>query len=1030
MSSYVARRIVFHVAILLLAGGVSLEPLYAAPRGKGQDAALKLDNVVIAAVPANWPPQYSLDTSGAPQGFAIDVLDHLAAQLDITVHYTVADTFTEATWLLDVFEADLIPNSGILKDRMSENLFSPPVETFQIVIFTRAGSMAITGIDAIQGKSVGVVQNNAGLHLLRNRKDLTLRVFQTPEEALLALLAGQVDAVAYPDSVFLAMARQLGVEDKVKIVGAPLKEVRRGLQFRKDSTDLHALFSAAVISFVHSPDYHRIYSKWYGAPKPYWTAGRVLRTMSTLLIVLIVIFAIWRYFSISTFNRKLKVTQLELVSLNASLEEQVEKRTHQLKEEIEEREQSQKDLETFFNQSQSLNLIVDFDGNILRLNNAWASFLGIDQNEFFKRPFFDFVHPEDREMTDQAFTAVINGQGVDGFENRYMCSDGQSRNLRWSARSDVKRRQVFAVAQDITDQKTAERALKLSASVFTAADEGILITDTSGTILDVNEAFTEITGYPREEVLGKTPNIMNSGQQSKTFYADMWKELEAEGVWRGEIWNQHKQGFCYPEMLTISSVEDAQGNTTNYIGLFSDITKLKAHEKELEHLARYDRLTSLPNRVLLADHLEQAMARARRHDKFIAVAFIDLDGFKAINDTYGHAAGDQLLVSIARRFKATLRAEDTLARIGGDEFVSVITDLPNEMDCLGTIERLLSAAAEQFELNETEVNVTASIGVTFYPQNEEIDGEQLERQADQAMYEAKLAGRNRYRFFDPAQNREMATFYAKVSEAQTAITRDEFCLYYQPKADLKTGQIVGCEALLRWQHPERGFLTPADFLPPIEKQPLVALSLGNWVLDRALQQMDDWRSEGLEIPVSVNASALQLMHPDFEDTLRQHLQNHPETPPDALEIEILETDALKDLEYVSSVIRNCREFGVHFALDDFGTGYSSLMYLKQLPINTLKIDQTFVRECLNSEQDRAILKTIISFGHIFNLDILAEGVETDALGDLLRSFGCRYAQGYAIAKPMPPEQFPAWYSQWASRLLTDRHPSRETTAAG
>ncbi|WP_428527040.1 EAL domain-containing protein [Roseibium sp.] len=1001
----------------------------AAPPGKGHLGAQTTSTEIIAAVPANWPPHYSLDEDGNPTGFAIDVLNHLAQELDLRVQYKVAPSFVDAIKMLEDGEADLIPNSGIVSERKANNLFTPPVETFQIVVFVREGSVAPTLISALHHKKVGVVERNAGLFILRNRTDVDLEIYPTAEQALFGLLSGAVDAVVYPDTVFQALARNIGVEDQIRITGSAMKEIPRGLRFRKDRSDLQALFSAAVTAFVNSPEYKTIYKRWYGAPEPFWTSTRVFEGMLVIVAILVGAFVIWRYVMVSSFNTRLRLSKLQLINLNETLETRVRNRTRELSEEVEERKRSQRDLEQFFNQSQSLNLILDFDGTILRLNDSWEDFLGYTLQEFCERPFIEFVHPEDRATTEETFAALVAGEGIDRFENRYVCASGEAKHLRWSARSDVDRQLVYAVAQNMTDQKHAENALKLSAQVFTHSDEGIIITDTKGTIVDVNEAFSEITGYDRDEIIGRNPNFLSSGKHDAGFYKDLWATLRKDGVWQGEIWNKRKNGDVYAERLTISAIEDEAGVPTNYVGLFVDITKMKAHERQLEHLARYDRLTGLPNRVLLADNMQQAMARARRHGHTLAIAFIDLDGFKAVNDTYGHAAGDELLVSVAHRLTKVLRTEDTLARIGGDEFVAIITDLPDEKSCVSTLNRILEAASKEFKLGAATASVSASIGVTFYPQTEEIDGDQLERQADQAMYEAKIAGRNQYKFFDPEQDRRLTEYYAQVADAKKALKTDAFRLHYQPKIRLATKEVIGYEALIRWQHPEKGLLMPGAFLPPIERHPDVAIELGNWVLDNALEQIERWNEVGLDTTVSVNVSALQLTSDDFEETLKSHLAAHPKVEPQQLEIELLETDALSDIDRVSEIIRNCRLSAVGFALDDFGTGYSSLAYLKKLPVDTLKIDQGFVHDSLNNAQDQELLKLIISLGRVYQLDVLAEGVETLAHAELLQSFGCKFAQGYAFARPMPADDVLDWHRNWVEHRLTQSAMPRALTGS-
>ncbi|MFZ4535290.1 CHASE domain-containing protein [Propionivibrio sp.] len=566
-------------------------------------------------------------------------------------------------------------------------------------------------------------------------------------------------------------------------------------------------------------------------------------------------------------------------------------------------------------------------------------------------------------------------------------------------------------ARFITERKQAEEQLQLAASVFTHAREGIMITNADGTIIDANNAFTYITSYGRDEVLGHNPRMLGSGRQNSEFYAAMLRDLTEKGHWYGEVWNQRKSGEMYAVMQNISAVRDADGHTRQYVALLSDITALKEHEQQLEHLAHYDSLTALPNRVLLADRLRQALFHAQRRGQVVAVAYLDLDGFKAINDRHGHEAGDQLLMTVANRMKQALREGDTLARMGGDEFVAVLVDLADVASSVPMINRLLAAAAQPVSTGNLMLQVSASLGVTFYPQAEDIDADQLLRQADQAMYQAKLAGRNRYHVFDAELDRSVRGHHESLERIRSALCASEFVLHYQPKVNLRSGAIIGAEALIRWQHPENGLLLPAEFLPVIEDHPL-AVDIGEWVIATALTQMAIWQASGLNIPVSVNVGARQLQQANFVERLRALLAAHPEVSPGDLELEVLETSALEDLARVSEVIESCREIGVMFALDDFGTGYSSLTYLKRLAVNQLKIDQSFVRDMLDDPDDLAILEGVLSLASAFRRQVIAEGVETVEHGEMLLQLGCELAQGYGIARPMPAHELPAWAAAW------------------
>jgi diguanylate cyclase (GGDEF)-like protein/PAS domain S-box-containing protein len=586
---------------------------------------------------------------------------------------------------------------------------------------------------------------------------------------------------------------------------------------------------------------------------------------------------------------------------------------------------------------------------------------------------------------------------------------------RESLRKQVEAQRDLLEAQ-MRQRERADEQLRLAANVFAHAAEGITITGLDGKIIDVNDAFCRITGYSRDEVVGKNPNILSSGKQDAAFYADMWRSLVQQGHWHGEVWNRRKDGEVYAEMLTISTVRNAAGKPEQYVALFSDITAGKQHQSQLEHIAHFDALTNLPNRVLLSDRMRQAMAQTLRRGQMLAMAYIDLDGFKRINDLHGHEVGDEVLVALAQRMKPILREGDSLARMGGDEFAAVLVDLPNVADSVPMLTRLLEAAAQPLTLGELTMQVSASIGVTFYPQTDEVDADQLLRQADQAMYQAKLAGKNRYHVFDNEQDRSVRGHHESLDHIRLALERNEFVLHYQPKVNMRTGQVVGAEALIRWQHPERGLLAPAVFLPVIEDHAL-SIDVGNWVIDTALAQMALWRTAGLHLPVSVNIGARQLQDPQFVSKLAAHLAAHPSVAPTDLELELLETSALEDVVRISKVIEACKHLGVHFSLDDFGTGYSSLTYLKRLPVGLLKIDQSFVRDMLDDPDDLAILDGVIGLARAFGRRVIAEGVETVEHGEMLLQLGCEHAQGYGVARPMPADRIPAWASSWQPDVL-------------
>ncbi len=554
--------------------------------------------------------------------------------------------------------------------------------------------------------------------------------------------------------------------------------------------------------------------------------------------------------------------------------------------------------------------------------------------------------------------------------------------------------------------------LQLAAGVFEHAHEGIVITDAAGNIVDINDTFSDLTGYHRDEALGRNPRFLSSGEHSAEFYRAMWSDLERHGSWRGELINRRKDGKRYVQQTSISAIKDKHGRVRNYVGLSSDISALKETQDRLEQMAYFDALTGLPNRRLLSDRLQQAIGQASRSERLLAICYLDLDGFKPVNDQWGHAAGDQLLIDAARRLTANVRAGDTVSRLGGDEFVVLLGNLAHFDECEVALERIRSAINTPFQLNAGEARVSASMGITLFPLDG-ADPDMLLRHADQAMYQAKQAGRNRYALFDAEHDLVSEKRRESLDSLQRAIAEGQLHLYYQPKVNLRTGQVLGLEALVRWQHPQRGLLDPAEFMPLVD---LVGLhrQLGDWVLDQALHQAATWSRAGLALSISINVAAEQLRGADFAVALAAALARHPEVSPTSVELEILELAALNDLEKIAAAVTACQALGVSFAIDDFGTGYSSLTYLKQLPAETLKIDQSFVHDMLSDPDDLSIVDSIIGLAAAFRRKIVAEGVETVAHGTLLLRLGCELAQGYAIARPLPAADVADWVRSWKS----------------
>lgn len=546
----------------------------------------------------------------------------------------------------------------------------------------------------------------------------------------------------------------------------------------------------------------------------------------------------------------------------------------------------------------------------------------------------------------------------------------------------------------------------------TAVDAAAIFseTDLAGDITYVNEQFCTISGYSAQELLGQNHRILNSEQHPAEFFIDMWQSISRGQVWRGEICNRSKDGRLYWVESTIVPMFDAANQRVEkYVSIRFDVSEKRTLMQTLQWRAERDELTGLPNRFLLSERLEQAIAAVQRYHGTLAVGMLDLDGFKLINDRYGHATGDRLLVAVADRLKQIMRGEDTLARLGGDEFVLVLRVQDTE-ELESAMRRILSALSSAYTIDGIGIHISASIGVTLYPNDNE-DAETLLRHADQAMYKAKQRGRDCFHLFDVSLDKKAKTAFETVIRVSEALHNGELCLYYQPKINLNSGAVIGFEALLRWQHPQEGLIPPLDFLPLVEQTDLI-VEIGEWVIDQALNQIGRWAALGHTWSVSVNIAALHFQRADFTETLKSLLACHPNVAPQMLDIEIVESVVLENIQHVSKRLIACQDLGVTFSLDDFGAGYSSLSYLKQLPTQSIKIDQSFIRHILDDKDSLVLTKAIIGLAKSFNREVIAEGVETVEQGVLLMRLGCDVAQGYGIAKPMPVEQVSRWVAQF------------------
>lgn len=676
--------------------------------------------------------------------------------------------------------------------------------------------------------------------------------------------------------------------------------------------------------------------------------------------------------------------------------------------------------------------LVDAEGRLLSMNPAGLKMIEADsQEQVAGQPVLDLIAEEYRDAFADMHSRVLGGEAM---QMEYEII-GLKGGRRWLETHAVPMREAdgtvvhLAVTRDIDERKQAENELRIAATVF-GSQEGMMVTDAQQRILRVNKAFTDITGYTADEVIGRNPNLLHSNRHPPEFYTAMWDCIQATGEWSGEIWNRRKNGEVYPDYLTITAVKDKHGNVTHYVGTHLDITLRKAAADEIERLAFYDPLTGLPNRRLLQNRLQPAFAASHRNGRKGALLFIDLDNFKSLNDTLGHDIGDLLLQQVAERLSASVREGDTVARLGGDEFVVMLQDLSEQtLDAAKQAEtignKILAVLNHPYQLASHQYINTPSIGATLINGHEKTVDELL-KHADMAMYQAKLSGRNVLRFFDPQMQQAVAARYSLEDELRHALDRQQFQLYYQVQVD-GDGRALGAEALIRWRHPQRGLMAPDQFIALAEETGLI-LPLGQWVIETACAQLQAWQQAPLtcRLSLSVNISAKQFFHANFAARLREAIERHA-VDPALLELELTEQLLFHNIDNTLSVIKALAPIGVRLSLDNFGTGYSSLQHLPALSLTRLQIDRSLVAG-LNDNDARTTVRTILAMADSLGMGVIAEGVETEQQRRFLLDNGCIRLQGYLFGKPLAIAKFNAMLAADDRRF--DDHASAATGNPG
>jgi diguanylate cyclase (GGDEF)-like protein/PAS domain S-box-containing protein len=651
---------------------------------------------------------------------------------------------------------------------------------------------------------------------------------------------------------------------------------------------------------------------------------------------------------------------------------------------------------------------LDLKKNQLEWSDEIFNLFEIDKEKFGAsyEAFLDAIHPEDRDMVNQAYTDSLSTKKPYEIDHRLLFSDGRIKHVREACESlyDDDGNPILSrgTVQDITEQKEAERQIKLYASVFLNSPEAILITDENNCIIAINPALTELTGYTFEELEGVNPNILASGLSDPETYVEMADALDKDGYWQGELIDRKKDGTVYPKWTTVTAIRDENEQLTNQIISFLDITERKSDEERIHYLAHHDTLTGLFNRYSMENRLDQAIMQARREQGRLALLFIDLDRFKAINDSLGHQVGDQLLIQVAKRLQSSIRESDILARLGGDEFLVAITNIDDSMAATTVADKLLERLGRVYEIEGHELRSSPSIGISVFPEDGD-DVETLMKSADAAMYHAKEQGRNNYQFFTAEMNSVAQELIALEADLRTALALKQFELYYQPKYEARDGRLSGVEALIRWNHPERGLISPMKFIPVAEEVDLIS-ELGEWVLNEACRQLAQWRSKGhTDLVMSVNLSPRQLRNPGLVDRMKGIMEAYG-LGGGMLEMEVTETAAMSHTDFAIEQLEAIRDAGVDLAIDDFGTGYSSLSYLRSLPIQTLKVDRSFVSGIEEDPNDAAICAATIALAHELGLKVVAEGVETEAHRNFLIEHKCDSLQGYLLSRPLPSDE--------------------------
>ncbi len=946
--------------------------------------------VIRVGIDQNFAPYSFVDAEGRFQGVAADFTQRIADMLGVRFEPVIGLKWPEVMKALEHGEIDVVATISFLPERAAFTLFSERYLPTPVVVFTRHGTAQLASVDQLAEMKVALVSAYASSQKVVERFPSLKPIYvDTPLHGMRALALGEVDAYVGVLGSGVELARQQGLTNLKVNAAFAMDSHAQNFGVRKDWPELLSLIDRAL-GAIDDKQRDQIFREWTPV-----LASDVIALDYTPLLK--------RYWPWMLGAGALAVlAALVMVLMNRKLQRELARRERAWAD-------SEVRFRATFEQAAVGIAHVAPDGHWIRVNRRLSEIIGYSPEALLNKTFQDITHPDDLDADLQQLMRTLAGE-IPGYtmEKRYFHRDGHiiwiNLTVALVRYADGRPDYFISVVEDISDQHRMAEARQQAAAVFESTREGIIITDLSRRILAVNPAFSDITGYRADEVIGKSPAMLSSGHMSEALYQSMWASIHTLGHWQGEVLSRRKNGEVFPELLTVSTVRDSAGQPTQYVALLTDLSRLRQSEAQLAHLAHYDPLTELPNRLLVLSRLDHALDTAQREGGQLAVMFIDLDRFKDVNDSLGHPVGDELLVAIAQRMRSRLRESDTLARLGGDEFLVVLEDIQRPEDAAEVAQGLIRLQDAPIRLpSGHEVYVGVSIGISLYPNDGDTTTE-LIREADAAMYQAKSQGRNTFRFYTAALTEAADQRLAMEGRLRRALQAGEFVVHYQPQFIAATGEVVGCEALVRWQDSEGRLVPPARFIPLAEDTGLI-VPLGQWVLETACAQAQAWRNAGVaDLVMAVNLSARQLQQRDLVSVVAAALERSG-LPPDRLKLELTESMIMDHGEDALALLRSLKALGVSLSIDDFGTGYSSLAYLKRFPIDEMKIDRSFVQDTPDNASDAEIVATIVAMGRNLSLRVVAEGVETQPQLDFLIGLGCNACQGFLVSPGLPATAF-------------------------